>query len=283
MGIHNNGTPDQQHVISPWTRQRSPRKYVGSNASGTTVSLSGPLGHGRPKDGSPTRLRTSPGRQCAIALHRLPHWGVPTFDPGLGAHRMDRIQPEHFEKLYSRMLAGGLKPGTAHQVHRTARTAFGEAFKRGYIARNPVTLAKPTRVEDGKSTRSRPMRLSASWPWRCASATGSGSLSPSRLGCGRARRSGRNGRGCRAQQALEIMRGLRRQTWQHGCADPHACGARYHKTKPCPKNCKRHNGLPSAVSPGLHQPCPLVPRPSWWRPGRSRSQIGSRSSRYCSA
>ena len=26
----------------------------------------------------------------------------------------------------------------------------------------------------------------------------------------------------------------------HGCDDPHACGARYHKTKPCPKNCKRH-------------------------------------------
>ena len=36
------------------------------------------------------------------------------------------------------------------------------------------------------------------------------------------------------------MKGLQRQTWRHGCADPHACGARYHKTRPCPKNCKRH-------------------------------------------
>jgi hypothetical protein len=36
------------------------------------------------------------------------------------------------------------------------------------------------------------------------------------------------------------MKGLQRQTWQHGCADPHACGDRYHKIKPCPKNCKRH-------------------------------------------
>src|SRR5262249_58265571 len=70
--------------------------------------------------------------------------------PGLGAHRIDRVQPEHFEKLYARMQARGLKPGTAHQVHRTARTAFGEAFKRGYIARNPVTLAKPPRVEDSE-------------------------------------------------------------------------------------------------------------------------------------
>lgn len=48
------------------------------------------------------------------------------------------------------MQGKGLKPGTAHQMHRTARTAFGEAFKRGYIARNPVALAKPPRVEDAE-------------------------------------------------------------------------------------------------------------------------------------
>jgi integrase len=41
-------------------------------------------------------------------------------------------------------------------------------------------------------------------------------------------------------KTLEIMKGLQRQTWQHGCVDPRACGARYHKTQPCPKNCKRH-------------------------------------------
>ena len=41
-------------------------------------------------------------------------------------------------------------------------------------------------------------------------------------------------------ETLEIMRALQRRTWQHGCADPHACGAGYHKTRPCPKDCKRH-------------------------------------------
>ena len=25
-------------------------------------------------------------------------------------------------------------------------------------------------------------------------------------------------------KTLEIMKGLHRRTWQHGCADPHACG-----------------------------------------------------------
>ncbi|HYB14355.1 MAG TPA: tyrosine-type recombinase/integrase [Streptosporangiaceae bacterium] len=45
------------------------------------------------------------------------------------------------------------------------------------------------------------------------------------------------------------MKGLQRRTRQHGCADPHTCGARYHKTKPCPENCKRHT---QACPP----PCP---------------------------
>jgi len=139
--------------------------------------------------------------------------------PGLGAHRIDRVQPEHFEKLYARMQARGLKPGTAHQVHRTARTAFGEAFKRGHIARNPVALAKPPRVEDAEvdpfeaDEIDRILTLALRLKW-------------SRLH--------------EPSKTLEIMKGLQRQTWQHGCAGPHACGARYHKTKPCPKNCKRH-------------------------------------------
>lgn len=46
--------------------------------------------------------------------------------PGLGQHRMDhrRLNPEHFERLYLAILKAGGKPGTAHQVYRTARTAF---------------------------------------------------------------------------------------------------------------------------------------------------------------
>ena len=50
--------------------------------------------------------------------------------------------------MSARMLARELKPATAQQVHRTARTAFGEATKRGYIARNPVAVARPPRVEE---------------------------------------------------------------------------------------------------------------------------------------
>ena len=42
----------------------------------------------------------------------------------------------------AKIIASGRKPATAHQVHRTARTALGEALRRGHIVRNPAALAK---------------------------------------------------------------------------------------------------------------------------------------------
>jgi len=44
------------------------------------------------------------------------------------------------------MVAAGAKPATAHQVHRTVRTALGEAQRRGHMARNPAQLARPPRI-----------------------------------------------------------------------------------------------------------------------------------------
>lgn len=46
------------------------------------------------------------------------------------------------------MIAAGKVPATAHQVHQTARTAFGEAHRRELIVRNPVALARPLRVDE---------------------------------------------------------------------------------------------------------------------------------------
>jgi len=85
------------------------------------------------------RYKALVGYRTAVYRHLI---------PGLGGHRMTRIEPEHFEKLYVTMQEKGLKPATAHQVHWTARTAFGEALKRKHITSNPVALAKPPRVEE---------------------------------------------------------------------------------------------------------------------------------------
>lgn len=66
--------------------------------------------------------------------------------PGIGAHRLQTLQPEHLERLYQRMIAAGSAPGNAHQVHRTVRTALNEAVKRRHITSNPATLARAPRV-----------------------------------------------------------------------------------------------------------------------------------------
>jgi integrase len=62
--------------------------------------------------------------------------------PGLGAHWLDKLKPEHIEAFYAKMQANGSKPATAHQVHRTFRTALNEAVRRGHLGKNPVQLAK---------------------------------------------------------------------------------------------------------------------------------------------
>jgi hypothetical protein len=42
--------------------------------------------------------------------------------PGLGKHRLERLEPEHLEKLYQRMIKSGARPGTAHQcIGRSVR------------------------------------------------------------------------------------------------------------------------------------------------------------------
>lgn len=66
--------------------------------------------------------------------------------PVIGGQRLDRLEPEHLERLYRGMLEAGARAGTAHQVHRTVRTALGEAHRRGHLPRNPAQLVRPPRV-----------------------------------------------------------------------------------------------------------------------------------------
>jgi hypothetical protein len=75
-------------------------------------------------------------------------------------------------------------------VHRTARTAFGEAFKRGYIARNPVALAKPPRVEDWEVDPFEAEEIERILAMALRKRNGVRFVSRSRWDCGKGRRSG---------------------------------------------------------------------------------------------
>src|SRR2546423_11875574 len=45
------------------------------------------------------------------------------------------------------MIDSGRAPATAHQTHRTIRTALSEAIRRNHLRRNPASLARAPRVE----------------------------------------------------------------------------------------------------------------------------------------
>jgi integrase len=67
--------------------------------------------------------------------------------PGLGAHRLERLTPDHVERLYAKLRDDGLNPGGVHHVHRTLRAALNEAVRRSHLTRNPVLLAKAPKLD----------------------------------------------------------------------------------------------------------------------------------------
>jgi integrase len=163
------------------------------------------------------RPNTISGYRVAVHKHLV---------PGLGAHRLDRLQPEHVERLYAKMIAGGSAPATAHQAHRTLRTALNEAVRRGHLTKNPATVAKAPRVEEREvepySVRevqrlldvAGRRRNSARW----AIALALGLRQSEALGL-------RWSDVDLVTGTLVVRRGRQRPKWRHGCAKP--CGRKY--------------------------------------------------------
>ncbi len=126
------------------------------------------------------RENTLSGYRVAVNVHLI---------PGVGAHRLDRLEPEHLERLYSEDDPLGQRPATAHQAHRTVRTALGEAERRGRITRNPATLAEGAAAGRDRGGAVHGRRGPASSSKRQGSAaTAHGGRSRSRSGFGRVRR-----------------------------------------------------------------------------------------------
>ncbi|MDF4254358.1 site-specific integrase [Streptomyces sp. WMMB303] len=109
----------------PWTVEKWLRHWIGNIVQPPVVSEN-----------------TYDGYEVAVRVHLI---------PGVGKHRIDRLEPEHLESLYQRMQKTGSAAATAHQVHRTIRTALTEAVRRGHVARNAAALAKPPRIEEPES------------------------------------------------------------------------------------------------------------------------------------
>lgn len=61
-------------------------------------------------------------------------------NPGLGHHRLDRLQPEHLEAFYRDAEEQGLSAATVLQMHRILSRALKIAHRRGKVSRNVATL-----------------------------------------------------------------------------------------------------------------------------------------------
>jgi integrase len=148
VGVRDDGRPDRRHVmrknraeVVKAVRELEQQRSKGSvRDAGRLWTVGEWLTYWAETIAAPVvRENTLNGYRVAIRVHLI---------PGVGAHRLDRLEPEHLEKLYARMIAAGSSPGTAHQAHRTIRTALGEAERRGRIHRNPAKLAKAPRLSE---------------------------------------------------------------------------------------------------------------------------------------
>jgi excisionase family DNA binding protein len=145
VGLRDNGTTDRRHIMSKskatvvkkvrtLERTRDQGKVA---RAGRSWTVSRWLGYWLEELAKPSIRESSYNAyRTAVEKHLV---------PAIGGQRLDRLEPEHLESLYRRMVAAGAKPATAHQVRRTVRTALGEAQRRGHIARNPAQLARPPR------------------------------------------------------------------------------------------------------------------------------------------
>lgn len=173
--------------------------------------------------------------------------------PGLGSHRIDKLQPEHIEKLYAKLQTRKppLSSSSIYHDHATLRTALNEAVRRRHIMENPALIVRPPQLVEPEivpltvqeAQRILDVATNRRNGVRFALALAMGLRQGEAIGL-------KWGDYDKNAGTFTIRRALQRQTWRHGCDDPHTCGAKYHKTKPCRPDCKRHTrDCPPPCSP----------------------------------
>lgn len=148
VGVKDDGSPDRRHV-SRKTRPEVTRRVrelekqrdsTGVPKAGHTWTVAMWLTHWVENIAAlSVGENTIDGYRVAVYHHLI---------PGLGAHRLEKLEPEHLERFYRKMQANGSAAGTAHQTHRTVRTALNEAVRRRHLTTNPAAIAKAPKLEE---------------------------------------------------------------------------------------------------------------------------------------
>jgi integrase len=242
MGIRDNGKPDRRHIKRRTESEviSAVRELERQRANGTAPRAGRPqtvaqwLTHWVEHIAAPAvRYKTLEGYRTAIYNHLIPR---------VGDHRLNKaLAPELFERAYAAMLREGFSPGTVHQVHRTARTAFREAHRRRVIGVNPFTVIKAPRVDDKEIEPFTVAEVRALMTAALARRNGVRFVLALALGTRKGETLGfRWSRLDSGTKVLWIRTQRQRHTYRHGCPDPVRCAAPHHKVASCADNCRRH-------------------------------------------
>ncbi|WP_283139821.1 tyrosine-type recombinase/integrase [Rhizohabitans arisaemae] len=240
MGLKDDGTPDRRHREGKTETEVTAkvRELEKERDSGKTT-----------KPGKVPTVREwmrtyldeiAPLRVSQLTLDstyrpKVERWIIPR----LGAHRLDRLRPEHLDPFYAGLAKEGLALNTILQIHRILSRALKIAVRRELIARNVCGMID---APPGEESEIEPL---------------SRDEAQDILDLVKERRNGTRwsvalALGLRQAESLglrwkyvDLVKGTVRVFWQlkrlryrHGCADPHACGARLHRY-PCPKECPK--------------------------------------------
>lgn len=148
VGVKDDGTPDRRHVsrktrpeVTKVVRELERQRDKGAvRKAGQSWTVTTWLTHWVENIAAAhVSENTIDGYRVAVYHHLI---------PGLGAHRLEKLDPEHLERFYKKMQDTGSAAGTAHQAHRTIRTALNEAVRRKHLTSNPASIAKAPKVEE---------------------------------------------------------------------------------------------------------------------------------------
>lgn len=227
VGVTDNGAPDRRHVrgttraaVTKKVRDLERRRDEGNvRKPGQTWTVEQWLNHWLENIIAPPVITENAfiAYEVAVRVHLI---------PGTGAHKLDKLEPEHLEKLYRKMTKAGAKPGRVHQIHRTIRAALNEAKRRKKITENPALLARAPKVEEEevepysvaqvKSILEAAQQKRNSARWAIALA----------LGLRQGEALGLQWTDIDLDDCTLIVRRSRlRPKWQHGCAEP--CGHKF--------------------------------------------------------
>lgn len=252
MGVKDDGSPDRRHRRAK-TETGIKRKVKELEDLRTKGSV--------PKAGrKPTVEQWMTTYLTTIASLKLKprslddYWSKTRNDiiPGIGQHRLDKLAPEHLERMYTAMLKAGHAPSHVVKVHRILSRALKIAHRRRLVTENVATLVEPPSAdvpdanpfsqEEAKAFLEAAAKRPTFMRWIVG--VGMGFRQGETLGL----------RWSFVDFEAELFHPkwqLQRLTWRHGCKDPHACGARLHRFEPCPKDCTVHKGYKR----GCPKPC----------------------------